>query len=153
MEGMVVTIELETVREPDYSVGKTKNGGGKRDKKDGSRERDESEIEMEMEESGDRDRDRDRKARDLEEADGEMLGSPPRTAVTVDGRTPTSAVGDINSPLGRTGSGGEVHVERTGTGTEGRSRQRRSWDVGAALRRRQRELVRMEEEDAFKTQL
>lgn len=142
---MIVTIELETVREPDYAVGQTKTDGARKNKKDGSRERDE--IDLEEEDEGMKTGDR--KARDLEEAeggfgDGVVLSSPIAAAMA-DGQP---ATGDTLA-LGRTGSTGEVVVERT----EGRSRQRRSWDVAAALRRRQRELMRMEEEDAFKTQL
>lgn len=158
---MVVTIELETVREPDYAI--TMDVGAKDDTKDrreASRERDQTEHEDVASET---------KIRDLEEGDmGLGLGiesdsepystgaptrpPPPSRTTTVDGTL---------TPHGRPSTGDAVRIGRTASqregdvgGAEGRRRQRRSWDVNLSMvRRRQREALRKEQEDAFGRQL
>lgn len=141
---MVVTIELETVREPDYAVGLETREAMGTDKKGASRVRDD--IEQEEEESR---KATDTKIRDLEESDtgfrdGSILPSS-RAVIDVDG---LPAFG------GPVGSGRRVSLDGQGVeDDEGRGRQRRSWDAGAAMRRRHREAMRREEEDAFGRQL
>lgn len=158
---MVVTIELETVREPDYAI--TADVGANDDTKDrreGSRERDKIEQEDVANET---------KIRDLEEGDmGLEFGvesdsepyltgaptrpPPPSRTATVDGTL---------SPHMRPSTGDTVRIGRTASqregdvgGAEGRRRQRRSWDVSMSMvRRRQREALRKEQEDAFGRQI
>lgn len=124
----MVTIELETVREPDYAVGQATRERVGKGGKGGSRERDEIELEDEESKTAS-----DTKARDLEESD---IGA----AVEVDGRP------ELGEDLGRKVSFDEQVAES-------RSRQRRSWDAGVAVRRRHGEALRKEEEDAFGRQL